>query len=69
MTRTFIPLTSVLSVAKMTLGSSSSGHGVLDGVTHRKGGGGRFPFVMYLNAAKFVTLGIFALIETTCSII
>ena len=65
MTRTFIPLTSVLSVAKMTLGSSSSGHGVLDGVTHRKGG--RFPFVMYLNAAKFVTLGIFALIETTCS--
>ena len=26
----------------MTLGSSSSGHGVLDGVTHRKGG--VFPF-------------------------
>ena len=48
---TFIPLTNVISVAtreneldhsllvaKMTFGSSSNGHGVLDGVTPRKGG-------------------------------
>ena len=35
-------------------------------MTHRSTGSGAFPPLIYVDAAKFVMLGVSAVIETTC---